>query len=184
MIDKNGKVFGKINLIDLLIILIIVAALVFFGVKTFGGQGGDDDDVQSTPAPLSKTPVRITFFADDAPIVLKDQMEAQLGNMVRDWDSGKNKLGTFVSYEATDNFSYIWDETSGKLVEIPDYSTFRLSVTSEVEGTLTEKGLNINGYQYYIGASYTICVGQTRIFCRISDFESLDESYVIEAAND
>lgn len=183
MIDKNGKLFGKINIIDLLILLIVAAALVFFAVRLIG-PGSGDGDAQSTPAPLSKTPVRITFFADDAPIVLKDRMEEQLGSSVRDWDSGKNKLGTFVSYEATDNFSYIWDETSGKLVEIPDYSTFHLSVTSEVEGTLTEKGLNINGYQYYIGASYTICVGQTRIFCRISDFESLDENYVVEAANE
>jgi len=35
MIDKNGKLFGKINIIDLLIILVIIAAAVFF-VKPFG----------------------------------------------------------------------------------------------------------------------------------------------------
>ena len=32
MIDKNGKLFGKINLIDLLIILVIIAAAVFLSL--------------------------------------------------------------------------------------------------------------------------------------------------------
>ncbi len=31
MIDKNGKVFGKINLIDLLIIIVIIVAAAFLG---------------------------------------------------------------------------------------------------------------------------------------------------------
>ena len=35
MIDKNGKLFGKINIIDLLIILVIIAAAVFFATKAF-----------------------------------------------------------------------------------------------------------------------------------------------------
>ena len=55
MIDKNGKLFGKINIIDLLIILVIVAAAAFFAVRYLGGGG--EDSVGST-----KTTAEISFY--------------------------------------------------------------------------------------------------------------------------
>ena len=37
MIDEKGRLFGKINIVDLLVILVIVIAAVFVGVKFLGG---------------------------------------------------------------------------------------------------------------------------------------------------
>lgn len=38
IVDEKGKLFGKINLIDLLAILVVIAALVFAVVKFTGGE--------------------------------------------------------------------------------------------------------------------------------------------------
>ena len=47
LFDEKGKVFGKINVIDLLVIIVIIAALIVVGIKVFGGgqanQGANSD---------------------------------------------------------------------------------------------------------------------------------------------
>lgn len=37
VVDEKGKLFGKLNLIDLLVIILIIAAAVVVGVKVLGG---------------------------------------------------------------------------------------------------------------------------------------------------
>ena len=52
--DEKGKLFGKINIIDLLVILVVLVALVVVGIKVFGG----DKAVEAPPAtsPSVNTP--------------------------------------------------------------------------------------------------------------------------------
>lgn len=40
MIDEKGRIFGKINVIDLLVILVIVIGVIFVGTKFLGKDGG------------------------------------------------------------------------------------------------------------------------------------------------
>ena len=40
VIDKKGKLFGKLNIIDLLAILLIVAVLALIGYKLTSNSGG------------------------------------------------------------------------------------------------------------------------------------------------
>ena len=39
MIDEKGRLFGKINIVDLIVILVIVIAAVVVGMKFLGGSG-------------------------------------------------------------------------------------------------------------------------------------------------
>lgn len=39
VIDERGKLFGKLNVIDLLVVIFIIAALVVVAAKVFGGGG-------------------------------------------------------------------------------------------------------------------------------------------------
>ena len=39
IIDKKGKLFGKLNIIDLIAIILIVAVVALLGTKLMGGQG-------------------------------------------------------------------------------------------------------------------------------------------------
>ena len=67
MIDKNGKLFGKINIIDLLIILVIIAAAVFFATKAFTPAQEATKTETST--------VRVQFFCYKAQVGAADAIE-------------------------------------------------------------------------------------------------------------
>lgn len=42
LVDKNGKVFGKLNIIDLLVILLLVAAVVLMAIKILAKDGASN----------------------------------------------------------------------------------------------------------------------------------------------
>lgn len=48
MVDEKGRLFGKINLIDLLVILIAIAIVLVVGLKLLGGGGFFGDKVPTT----------------------------------------------------------------------------------------------------------------------------------------
>ena len=53
IIDEKGKIFGKINVIDLLVILLVVVVAAVLGIKFLGG--GDSADVYEPAAQLTYT---------------------------------------------------------------------------------------------------------------------------------
>ena len=57
-IDEKGRLFGKINIVDLIVILVIVIAAVVVGMKFLGGGNGN-----SAINP-NKTPVRYTVLVE------------------------------------------------------------------------------------------------------------------------
>ena len=57
MIDEKGRLFGKVNIVDLIIVIIIIAAAAFIGMKLFGPE--------STTANTEN--VRITLFCEETP---------------------------------------------------------------------------------------------------------------------
>ena len=64
LFDEKGKVFGKINVIDLLVILVIVAALIVVGIKAFGGkqaQPGANPDSSAVGEAPETDPRRLTY---------------------------------------------------------------------------------------------------------------------------
>lgn len=55
VIDEKGKLFGKLNIIDLLVIVLIIAVAIVLGAKLLGG----DDTVATASTKLTYT-VRVT----------------------------------------------------------------------------------------------------------------------------
>lgn len=162
---KNGKLFGKINIIDLLIIVIVLAALVFVGLRYLR-----PDSVARSADPDK---VRMTFFADKAPLLLWDQGDRQMGGPVSDFDTS-NYLGILTAYEPEEAYIYALDQQSGEVLRVLSSTECFLTFACEGEGYISDDGLRINGVQYSIGASYVIRAGQTRIACRLADIERID----------
>ncbi len=85
-IDEKGKIFGKVNLLDILIILIVIAAVLFGAWYFMRNKGGDG----------SKLPVSYTVE-----VVQKD--EAYFEHIIEGESvvDGKTKqpMGTIVSHE-------------------------------------------------------------------------------------
>ena len=38
IVDKNGRLFGKVNLIDLLVVLLLIVVVAAVAMKTFGNK--------------------------------------------------------------------------------------------------------------------------------------------------
>ena len=162
---RDGKLFGKINVIDFLIILILVVAAALLGARMLGltGSGGQADIG-------TESKVKLTFFVDSAPIVVQDKAEP--GQSVRDYDT-KNDLGKLISYETEDRIRYEYDGVSGQVVAVPEVYLCELTFSSEATGVYSDTGFTVNGTTYSIGGTYTICVGRVRVSCRLADMEQV-----------
>ena len=162
MIDKNGKLFGKINIVDLLIVIIILAAAAFVGLRFFAGHNTDLGEYHK---------VRMTFFADDAPAFLAEK--AVPGDPVIDFDTS-SYLGTVGSYESEDAYTYELDPTTGEIVRVPVANTCFLTFTCNAEGYVGDDALRINGFEYNVGNTITMRAGQMRVSCRLAQIEVVD----------
>lgn len=98
MIDKNGKLFGKINIIDLLIILVIIAAAVFFATKAFTPA--------QEAAKTDTSTVRVQFFCYKAQVGAADAIE--IGAPAFE-DTTNVDFGKVVAVESEPSYTYFVD---------------------------------------------------------------------------
>ena len=136
MIDKNGKLFGKINIIDLLIILVIIAAAVFFATKAFTPAQEATKTETST--------VRVQFFCYKAQVGAADAIE--IGAPAFE-DTTNVDFGKVVAVESEPSYTYFVDADGNQAKAEVAYND-AVTVTVELQGNLTEKGL-------YVGAGST-----------------------------
>ena len=59
-IVKNGRLFGKLNIVDVLILLVVIAAVAFLAVRMVGGSGGE---------PSAQANLRYTVLCEDMPLM-------------------------------------------------------------------------------------------------------------------
>ena len=69
LFDEKGKLFGKINIVDLLVVVLILAVILVVGTKVLGGQEGGDSPSASDPAVTTEAvltyTVRVTAQRED-----------------------------------------------------------------------------------------------------------------------
>ena len=160
MIDEKGRLFGKVNIVDLIIVIIIIAAAAFIGMKLFGPE--------STTA--NTEDVRITLFCEETPTFVADQLEAG----VEAWDSENQvTLGKLVDWTLGDSQSAVTD-ANGNVVEIArsGYNSVRLTV--EGEGVVSDHGVTIGNTLYANGQSASVYFGDCKLFLDIADIEVID----------
>ena len=87
IIDNKGKLFGKINIIDLLIVIVIAAAVLLVAFKTVLPIGGSGSSVSETIA-KENVDVYFEFFAEEVPDYVVD---------------GTMNVGDIVTEVGTDN---------------------------------------------------------------------------------
>lgn len=116
VIDEKGKLFGKLNIIDLLVIVFIIAAVAVVGMKFLGG--GDDSGASATTkltytvrvtAQSAELVDRVAEYVDTA-TGKRDQLMAG-GNMLNAYvvdywtePTAYNKMsnGTLTLYDAAE----------------------------------------------------------------------------------
>jgi hypothetical protein len=159
IIDKKGKLFGLINVIDLFVLLAVVGAVAFFGMRTIptiieiGGGGGDMYIVQ--------------YYAEDMPSFVGNFIK--IDDRVQD-ESKFVDLGRVTGFELSNGWAYGFDD-GGRSVRSPREGHSTLLLTTEVRAVQGDYGIVVGGNIYGVGHSFTIRVGDAKIFLRVFSIE-------------
>jgi len=163
LIDKQGKVFGKINLIDLLIILAILAVGTFLALKFF------------TPELISPTTAidyEIKFLVEEAPDYVGPYIGKD-GALIKDFDKATT-LGYVSSAETGKAISFgINSDGQYVLSSKPTYISALIKATGN--GILTPNGLVVDGLAYPVGRTLTLIVGNSAVYARIYSIDPAGE---------
>ncbi len=143
-IDEKGRLWGRINLIDLTLILILIAALAFAGMK-FLGKG----EIQII---AEKQTVTFTLFTNSVFPFVKDQM--QEGDEVR--LVGNNAvLGTIESLEIKTGYGLI-ATADGRWIEADIPNKYSIDIVIKGEATKSGEAFTIGGTPLLAGNEITI----------------------------
>lgn len=145
LIDERGKLFGRINVIDLLLILIVLGALAFVGVKFLG-----KDNIPIIAA--DKKTTTVTLFANAVHPFVVDKIK--VGDVLR-LTSNSAVFGKIVDIRK-DKATSVVSTADGKFVnsEIPD--KYLLYIDIEGEATSSGGSLSIGGQTLLVGDSLSV----------------------------
>ncbi len=160
ILDKNGKLFGKINIIDLLLIVVVVAIIGIFGYKFLAPQNAGTTQ--------SGTKAIMRFYAEEiSDFVLDDTIHP--GDVVYDVQE-KVVMGTVTDFDTFDSVVYNTD-AQGNVVKTTKEDYKSVTVTAEVTGEEFANGIIIDGTKYIVGHSMTLAAGKAKMYLRVSDIE-------------
>ena len=157
----SRKLFGKLNVIDILIIIVLIAAVALLGLR-FGlgkGRGG-------------KQHVRVSYYGfsgvhDYVPEHFTSGDKLMLYSTEED-------LGELTDFRYAPAYSLVYDQQRGETVKVPVEGESFVWFTAECYGKLGPDGLTIDDVTFVVGGNYYINVGPTRAGYQITNFELID----------
>lgn len=152
ILDKDGRVFGKINIIDLLAILLLVALVAFLGTKFLLPATGE-------------IKVELQFWVPEAEIWLAERITPAAPLYDTETDS---HLGHVTRVETgTPN---TWAITSdGKFVPASRDGFCSLTICGNTVAVQEENGVTISGSHYAVGQAVLLCAGDAQLSARVRD---------------
>lgn len=161
LITKDGKLFGKINIIDLIVIILILAVGFTFVSAKFGGK--------SDNATGAGEEIILEFSTDEVyDYVLKHVKE---GEPLYDADHNI-KIGTVKSFKTGPSNTFA-TTNDGQLVPSPKKGFSSLVIECSAEGAqMKDNGVDIDGVKYGVGHTLTIRAGKAKIYIKVSDIKA------------
>lgn len=178
IIDEKGKIFGKVNIIDLLVILLVIAVAALFAYRKVS---------QALTSP-DATPAKVTYVVRASNVdvlayeAIRDFVDAETGKTDQLFSSdSNNKLldgyitdciaSPHVEYVATDDGEIKRVESSGDDQRLDLFFT----IEAQVEDIKTNK---VGTQQVRVGASHYIKTTHFEMFGYVMDmdWEILDDS--------
>jgi len=155
---SKGKLFGKINVIDLLVALVIIAAIAGVSVKYMQSKANVGVDSSKT--------IEISFYQEDAPAFAASAVK--IGDTVK--DAMQNNILGKVSDVKVDKSVFFGVDNNGKYVASPREGYSSVTITSEVKGIVKPGGgTTINNYEYFIGKQLEVRAGSAVFWARVYD---------------
>lgn len=164
ILDKKGKLFGKISIVDVLVILIVIAVGAGLYYK-FGKSG--------TVTPFTKTStIQMSVYLETANDYFVKNIK--VGDVVKDRVQNV-VMGKVVDIEIGPDISYFIND-KGLVVKGSRENYSSVTITFQGEGIYSPTGVTFNGVEYYINKNGTEWrIGDTSCFAKISDIKLIKE---------
>jgi hypothetical protein len=147
-LDERGRIFGKVNVVDILVLLVIIAVVVFAVVRFTGTSS-------------ASVPLTVTYTVESVRQLTVDaiQKTVEAGGTVR--DDGGTVLGKVEDIEVTPTKAeYMTPEGQLEAFDSPIFSDVQIIVQGE--GSKSGETLRIGSVPMLVGRKVTL---------RGSDFE-------------
>lgn len=149
LIDEKGRLFGKLNLIDLAVVVIVVVAVAAVAMKVFGNKA---------VSAVTSQQVTLTYevVAQDVPQHVADYCVAHTGGQLL--SSGKLLDGSITACEA---------------VEVPDGDSTRtdLYFTIEVNTAFSNSAYSVGSQEVRVGMEHLVKTSDIEVEGVISNLE-------------
>ncbi len=169
IINEKGKLFGIINVIDLLVLLLVCvlafAGFVFVRNGGFASLSKADDKNAIFDGPEST--IIIKYYQEEVSDFVIDKLK--VGTPAYD-DYSEWEVGKVVDFEVGPAHSYTVNAQGENVVtEKEGYSS--LIVTTEVTGKKTPMGATVDKYHYTVGHTLVLRAGEAKLYPRIYDIQ-------------
>ena len=162
LIDKDARIFGKLNIIDLFIVLGLIGAAVF-GFMQFRGDGGFIGGPESQE-------FDIWFFVEQVENFTAERV--QVGDALFDQGRGIH-MGEVTAIVLED--AIIWNaDQQGNTVRSNQYGSSSMHIQARISAVPSDNGILIGGNRYGVGHSLVVRASGSHIFMRISGLELVE----------
>lgn len=149
VIDEKGRLFGKLNLIDLAVVVIVVVAVAAVAMKVFGNKA---------VSAVTSQQVKLTYevVAEDVPQHVADYCVAHTGGQLM--SSGKLLDGSITGCEAVD-------------VSEGDGTRTDLYFTIEVNTTFSNSAYSVGSQEVRVGIEHLVKTSDIEVTGVVSSLE-------------
>ena len=154
-IDEKGRLFGRINVIDLLVLIIVIAAVCFALFRYVLPKAGDKVE----------EPFELVLYCHDTPEFTAKQIKQ--GDKV--WDQSQDvELGTVKSVEI-EPLMEAQAGPDGKSVLVENDWLVSVTLLLDSKGVLNEHGALIDGTLYGSGHTMTVFAGEAKLYLKVKE---------------
>ena len=154
VIDEKGKLFGKVNLIDLLVVLVLIAVAAGVFWKIAG------DDVTDVLAPSSKTTLEYEVLCT---AVWNDVCTYASGHVGGQLMSNGDLLDGYVTGCTVEPYITTSVDSDGNTVAVTDQARSNLRFTISVSLAPSDKNNSVGSQEVRVGKNHIVKTGDLEI---------------------
>lgn len=143
LIDEKGRLFGKINLFDLLVIVLVFALIGGASYKLL---------VANKSVTLNESDLTVKLWVEDIKKVTVDVINE--GDIVREYDSNK-LFGEVIKKEVNPHYEEV-KTADGRVVKAPVEGQYDVYVTLKCKGINSDNAISIASKEIKIGGKVVI----------------------------
>lgn len=157
IIDKNGRLFGKISIVDIFVILIAIVVALGIFVRFSGNKG---------KAVVSNDTFYYTFEVENVRRFSYDAVMESIGTNYYSIEKSEDNMGVLVDVKPSQGTMMV-EKTDGTAVVTDVPENYNLQLTFKIDGKINDRGYYTSsmrgisaGGQYTIKSKYSTVFGQ------------------------